>query len=309
MSRIQKSEDRSLKLGVRSQQKRIFFSCGMVLLLAPLMFPSAPALAAGRVECRAAASTLLHRPIRYCVLLPPSYDTDKARRYPILYYLHGLGDNEQSLVNFGGWNLAEDLQERGRIGEFLIVTPDGGRSFYINSRDGRELYEDFFIREFMPTVERRYRVTGGRAGRGISGTSMGGYGALRFAFKYPQLFGAVSAHSAALMDTLSDNLTPAFGRSLSAFGTPFDSKYWEQNTPFTLVRQAVSLQGMKIYFDCGLQDDYGFDAGAQTLNELLKSRGIPHEFHLYPGTHGWEFVAEHLDESLEFHWRAFGGRK
>ena len=120
-------------------------------------------------------------------------------RYPVLYDLHGLGDNEQSLMNTGAWSLIQDLREQHKIGEFLIVTPDGGRSFYINSRDGRERYSDFFLQEFMPTIEHRYRVRAGRNSRGITGMSMGGYGALRFAFAYPQLFSSVSAHSAALV--------------------------------------------------------------------------------------------------------------
>jgi S-formylglutathione hydrolase FrmB len=267
------------------------------------------ARADGRVECRQIASQVLKRPVRYCILLPPSYDAEKTRRYPILYYLHGLGDNEQSLLSLGGWNLVEDLQDRSRIGEFLIVTPNGGRSFYIDSLDGRERYEEFFIREFIPAIERRYRALGTRAGRGISGTSMGGYGALRFAFKYPRLFSSVSAHSAVLVEKMSDDFTPAFGRNFSAFGAPFDSKYWQQNTPFALAGQTSRLGGLKIYFDCGRQDDYGFDAGAQALHDLLKLRSIPHEFHLYPGGHNWEFVAEHFDESLEFHSRAFAVRK
>ena len=101
----------------------------------------------------------------------------------MLYDLHGLGDNEQSLMNTGAWSLIQDLREQGKIGEFLIVTPDGGSSFYINSRDGRVRYNDFFLREFMPAIERRYRVRAGRTSRGITGMSMGGYGALRLGFR------------------------------------------------------------------------------------------------------------------------------
>ena len=71
------------------------------------------------------------------MLLPPSYDSDKTRRYPVLYSLHGLGGNEQELINSGGWDLIQDLWDKKQIGEFLIAAPAGGRSFYINSRDGR----------------------------------------------------------------------------------------------------------------------------------------------------------------------------
>jgi S-formylglutathione hydrolase FrmB len=284
------------------------------LLLAILALCVFPALgrAAGRIECSAIHSKLLGRQVKYCALLPPSYDTAKTRRYPVLYYLHGLGDSEQSLLNLGGWNLIENLREAGRIGEFLIITPEGGRSFYINSRDGKEPYEDFFLREFMPAMERKYRVRAGRDSRAITGVSMGGYGALRFAFRYPQLFVAVSSHMGALIEKMPQGLTDAreLGRGLGflneIFGQPFDRAFWDRNSPFTLVREGKGYAGLKIYFDCGRQDDYGFDAGAQKLHELLQSRGIPHEFHLYAGGHNWFYVAEHLGASMEFHSRAFG---
>jgi S-formylglutathione hydrolase FrmB len=198
----------------------------------------------GRAECRTVPSKILQRTVRYCVLLPGSYDTNPARKYPVFYYLHGLGDNEQSLVRSGGWEFVEQLQEQGKIGKFLIVTPDGGRSFYVNSRDGKEKYEDFFLQEFIPAIEKRYRVLGTRAGRGIGGTSMGGYGALRFAFKYPQLFAAVSAHSAVLVEQMQAGLSASFGRSFRAFGEPFDSEYWRRNTPFSLLTTGKSLGGL-----------------------------------------------------------------
>jgi len=283
-----------------------------VVLLAVLVF--APTLqAASRVECSAVTSRTLKRAVRYCALLPPSYDRETSRRYPVLYYLHGLGDNEQSLVHGGGWSLVEDLRAKGRIGEFVIVTPDGDRSFYLNSRDGRERYHDFFLEEFIPAIERKYRARGTRAGRALAGTSMGGYGALRFAFSSPQKFSAVSAHSAALMENLPPGLAAAPGIAGTrvsllgtVFGTPLDRAFYERNSPITLARRAAGLGRVKIYFDCGTEDEYGFDAGAKALHEVLDSRRMAHEFHLYPGGHGWSYVARHLDASLEFHSRAFG---
>ena len=279
-------------------------------LIAATIFSLAPVAlqAAGRAECRTIQSRILGRAVRYCVLLPPSYDSEKTRRYPVLYHLHGLGDNERSLLRFGGWEMVEQLQESRRIGEFLIVAPDGGRGFYINSRDGSERYEDFFTAEFIPAMERRYHVLGNRAGRGVTGFSMGGYGALRLAFLHPQLFGSVSAHSAALFDDMPADVAESLGGSSRPFGKPFDASFWRQNTPVTLAK-AASLKGLKIYFDCGRQDDYGFDAGAQALHAALEKRGIPHEFHLYPGNHTWQYVAEHFDESLAFHWRAFATQR
>jgi S-formylglutathione hydrolase FrmB len=283
-----------------------------ILLLLCCAAPS-PALAAtpGRAECRSAPSKILGRSVPYCVILPPSYDSEK-QRYPILYFLHGLGSNAQLLIDQGGMDLINDLWARNKIGEFVIVTPDAGRSFYINSRDGKVRYEDFFIREFIPYIENRYRIRAERQSRGISGVSMGGYGSLRFALRYPQLFGSVSAHSAALVANLpAGGMTGDQAGMLSrvlgtAFGSPADAAYWNQNSPFTLVKNGTRPNGLKIYFDCGTEDEYGFNAGAQAFHDLLDARHIPNEFHLYPGGHDWSYVAQHFPASLEFHSRAFG---
>lgn len=262
---------------------------------------------------------MLRRSVRYCAILPPSYDAAEsaARRYPVLYYLHGLGDNEQSLVNFGGWNLLENLQDSGRIGEYIVVTPAGGTGFYINARSGTNRYEDFFIREFVPAIERAYRTEARRERRGLAGVSMGGYGALRFAFAYPELFAAVSTHSAALIESLpravpgSPRVESRLRMMGGVFGTPFDDAFFERQSPFTLARQrpAAQLKRVAIYFDCGSEDEYGFDAGARALHDLLEKRGVPHEFHIYPGGHNPLYVAEHLPATFEFHSRVFGLEK
>ena len=290
---------------------QLAFAAFILLLGCSTMSSTTQAAALGRAECRSMPSKILDRAVPYCVILPPGYDSEK-QRYPILYFLHGLGSNAQLLIDQGGMDLVNDLWAQNKIGEFLIVTPDGGRSFYINSRDGKVRYEDFFIREFIPYIESHYRIRAERQYRGISGVSMGGYGSLRFALRYPQLFGAVSAHSAALVANLPiGGMTSYQGAMLSrvlgtAFGSPPDAAYWNQNSPFTLVKNGPHLNGLKIYFDCGTEDEYGFNAGAQAFHDLLDARHIPNEFHLYPGGHDWSYVAEHFPASLEFHSRAFG---
>ena len=260
----------------------------------------------GGAECRSIPSAILKRAVRYCVLLPPGYGTNPTRRFPIVYYLHGLGGNEQWLLETGAWDMVEQARDQNKIGEFVIVTPDAGRTFYVNSRDGEERYEDFFIQEFVPAIEKRYRAGGSRPTRALAGFSMGGYGALRFAFKYPQTFSAVAVHSAALFDDLPEDASLMFGRNFRAFGSPLDPAYWDQNNPLTLARSASGLSQSKIYFDCGLEDDYGFDAGTRLLHDILEQRKIPHAFHLYPGGHDWEYIAEHFPESLAFLSQALG---
>jgi S-formylglutathione hydrolase FrmB len=279
-----------------------------VLLLAA----STGATFAGRTDCRSIPSKMLGHSVSYCVFLPPSYDSDQARKFPVLYFLHGLGESSQTLLDAGGWNLIENLWEQKQIGDFVIVTPSADRSFYVNSRDGKVRYEDFFIREFLPFIESHYRIQADRRTRGVTGISMGGYGALRFAFRYPQLFGSVSAHSAALVAKLpavqaSDPQSEGLARVMGgAFGSPFDRAFWDRNNPFTLVQEGANPAGMAIYFDCGTEDLLGFDAGAQAFHNLLVAKKIPHEFHLYPGGHDWTYFAEHFPASLEFHSRAFG---
>jgi len=280
--------------------------CFLVGFLCVICIPSS--LASGRAECNTIPSKILGRNVAYCIVLPASFDGDKAKRFPILYELHGLGDNEQFLVHSGLWNLVEDLWEGGKMKEFVIATPAGGASFYIDSKDGKVRYEDFMLREFFPFIEGKYRVSPGRANRAISGVSMGGYGALHLAFRHPQLFSAVSAHSAALIERL-----PAFvsapqsprARVLGGvFGIPPDTAFWDANSPLVLARSA-NLSGMKIYFDCGDRDDFGFEAGAAALDRILTARKIPHEFHIYPGRHDPEYFAAHIPSSLSFHSRLF----
>jgi S-formylglutathione hydrolase FrmB len=267
--------------------------------------------ATGRVECNHLQSKILSRPVPYCLVLPPSFDAEKTRLFPILYFLHGLGDNEQFFVHSGAWNLAEDMWEKSTIQDFLIATPDGNASFYINSKDGRDRYEDFLLQEFFPFIEKRYRAAAGRGHRAIAGISMGGYGALYLAFRHPQLFVSVSAHSAALIEKLPAFLGPApdspRARVLGAvFGSPPDPAFWDSHSPLTLARTA-NLNGLKIYFDCGDQDDYGFETGAAALDKVLRLRHIGHEFHIYPGRHDAIYFGEHLPASLVFASQAFSG--
>ncbi|HEY6271477.1 MAG TPA: alpha/beta hydrolase family protein [Terriglobales bacterium] len=284
----------------------------MVRLLVSYLFLLVPvsALAAERVQCGSINTTVLAHPVAYCALLPPSYDQLPAKKFPVLYFLHGLGGDHTFLISSGGWSLIEDAWEQKRFGEFVIITPEADTSFYVNSKNGNVKYENFFVREFIPQMENKFRVSNKRSGRAIGGISMGGYGALRFAFKYPQMFAAVSAQMPALLEQLphgSQNagFTAFFG---TAFGSPLDEGFWKANTPFVFARTG-NLAGLKIYVDCGDHDNYGFDAGTRALDKLLTDRHVPHTIHIYPGQHDWEYVAQHLLDSLEFDAVALGVSK
>jgi S-formylglutathione hydrolase FrmB len=289
----------------------------LISLLSFVLSAGSSGFAQSRIDCNALNSHILKRMVHYCVYLPEGYDASAAqhppRRYPVLYFLHGLGDNEQTLFNSGGWTLIDDLRHQHKIGDFLIVAPEGWRSFYINSANDSFRYSDFFLREFLPYIESKYRLVPGRAGRAISGISMGGYGALRFAFADPQLFSAVSAQSAALITDTPQELDAAMrsgyplARVIAAvFGDPINTPHWDANDPFLLAKKNVAeLRKVAIYFNCGQEDNYGFEKGAAELNEELERERMPHEYRPYPGDHSIGYFLSHFDEVMEFHSRAF----
>jgi S-formylglutathione hydrolase FrmB len=285
----------------------------LILLCVPVF-----ALGESRIECSALKSEILKRSVRYCVVLPESYSSQRSpQRFPILYFLHGLGNDEQTLFNSGGWNVIQDLRQQHKIGDFFVVAPEGGRSFFINSADGKVRYSDFFLKEFMPYIEKKYPVRMERKARGIAGISMGGYGALRFAFAHPELFGSVSAESAALITATPNQLNAAIhsgtplGNLLGpVFGRPIDQAHWRANDPFVLTRKnAAGLRKIAIYFNCGRNDDLGFQKGAEALHRELQAEGVLHEYDLYAGDHSLEYFLAHLGEVMEFHWKAFVGRR
>jgi len=288
-----------------------------IILLLATFSVSSSAHAQSRIDCDALNSHILKHPVHYCVYLPASYNSEAqhpAQKYPVLYFLHGLGDNERTLFNSGGWTMLDDLRQQHKIGEFLIVAPEGGRTFYINSADGSVRYSDFFLQEFIPLIEMKYRINKIRSSRAISGISMGGYGALRFAFSHPEMFSAVSAQSAALitespqeLDTAARSGAP-MGKMLAAvFGSPIDVAHWKENSPFVLAnKNQAALRRLAIYFNCGVDDNYGFEKGASALHEQLQKEGVKHEYRSYPGDHSLSYFLAHFTEVMEFHSEAFG---
>jgi S-formylglutathione hydrolase FrmB len=280
-----------------------------------LLLVLSPELLAQQVEYKSYTSKVLGRDLKYGVYLPPSYATSPAKKYPVLYFLHGLFEDETRWSTRGQTDqIMNRMIAEGKIGEFIVAIPYGGTSFYTNTRDGSEKWEDAIVTEFIPMIESNYRVNATRTTRGISGTSMGGYGALKIAMKHPDMFGSASAHSAVLLQDLSAAKVSAgrLARFQSLFnriyGIDQDLTYWEANNPMTLAKDTKKLNGLKLYFDCGTEDDYGFDVGTRQLDEMLTKAGYVHESHLYPGRHGWDYAMLHTNESLLFHWKVFSGK-
>ena len=265
------------------------------------------------LKCSEITSQILGRAVSYCVALPGGYDPQDSRRYPVVYYLHGLFENERTWGERGGEAILDGLLEQAQVGKFLVVCPDGGKTFYINSLDGKVRYEDFFIQEFVPAIDAAYRTQPDRLHRGIAGDSMGGYGALHLAMRHPDVFGTCTAQSAALIVEFPSPLPTEgrwafYSRILELpFGSPLSQPYFDQNNPLTLVRNPERFANLKLYFDCGDADRYGFEEGAKLLDSTLKGKNFPHEFVLRTGGHGWSYLEQYMKYALLFQWSHISG--
>ncbi|MBI4456922.1 MAG: hypothetical protein HY644_13635 [Acidobacteria bacterium] len=272
-----------------------------------------PSIPVGTVEFKSVDSQVLAQAVNYAIYLPASY-ADGKNSYPVIIFLHGLFEDERRWAEKGGKEVLDRLIAEKKMGEVVLAIPDGGRSFYTNAFDGGKKYEDFLVREFVPFVESHYRVKPGPKWRALSGSSMGAYGALKIGMKHPEMFSSVSAHGAVLIskfpdtDTIQPNTREARYLQIleGPFGKPFRRDYWESENPIRLAEHPEKFRNVKLYFDCGDRDRYGFDEGARELHRLLDEKGFPHEFAILPGDHGWEFLKQYMDRSLVFHWKYFG---
>ncbi len=265
------------------------------------------------VEYGTLQSQSLGKELKFAVVLPPSYQRDAKRRYPVLYFLHGMFGNEREFERRGVAAAISKLRDEGKIGEFIIVSPAGENSFYLNAKNGAA-YEDAIIKDLIPFIEKTYRVIGTPATRSIQGISMGGWGALLLAFKHPEMFSTVTTHCAALFNELprpsgtdrrSQFMLQIIGK---IFGDPPDEDFFKSVNPMFVVEQnlaAIKKSGLKIYFDCGEQDRYQFQDSNKLFDEKLTKLGLAHEFHLYPGNHGWEYMISVADHSYTFLWSNF----
>jgi enterochelin esterase-like enzyme len=260
------------------------------------------------LEQRTVHSSLLGRDVRYTIYLPPDYGSSE-RSYPVVYLLHGYTDDNTGWLQFGEINrLADKAIAEGTIPPMIIVMPNGDSSFYINSYDGKERYEDFFVTEFIPAVEKAYRIKGEKRFRGVAGLSMGGYGTLIYTMKHPELFSAGAALSAAVFDdsaiiTMPDGFYnvafgPLFGRGLK--GGERISAAFTANSPLKIVaaRSADDLKKVRYWIDCG--DDDGLSKGNCLLHIALADKRVPHEFRVRDGAHTWTYWRTGIIDALAF---------
>lgn len=252
-------------------------------------------------------SKALNAAREYTVLLPESYDREPDRKYPVLYLLHGMWDDNRCWVNKARLkDIMDRLVRSGQADEMIVVTPDAGGNAEVEQNGYFNMpgwnYEDFFFNEFMPTVENKYRVIGDRRHRAISGLSMGGGGSISYAQRHPELFGSVYAMSA-LTDLPSDRdiehknaLIAKLYRSVSNLSC---IKY--VNTADDAVRE--QLRGIAWYVDCG-DDDFLLDRNIE-FYQSMRNAGIPCQLRVRDGAHDWEYWHSALYESIPFATRYF----
>jgi S-formylglutathione hydrolase FrmB len=286
--------------------KNIFKTC---LFLCFLVSTGSAFAQQGKViEEQTVKSKILKRNVKYTIYLPADYETAN-RTYPVVYLLHGYSDDNTGWLQFGEINrFADQAILDGTIPPMIIVMPDGGTSWYINSYDGKEKYEDFFIKEFIPHIEQAYRIKTERQYRGVAGLSMGGYGTLIYAVKYPQLFSAAAALSAAVFpdDQLAnqpdDNYEHVFGQ---LFGRGLKGKdrlsaTWQANSVLNLVQTKTTdeLSKVRYWIDCG--DDDFLTIGNSMLHIALTEKKVPHEFRMRDGAHNWTYWRTGITNALSF---------
>lgn len=289
--------------------KRLSY-CGVISFFLLCLVLSSPLRAqqasSSTIEYKTLYSKALKQEKRCAVYLPAGYATSNAR-YPVLYFLHGLFESERRWEQHGVNSIVDSLSAAGAIRPMIIAIPEADNSFYTNAVGGGAAYEDYIITDVLPFIDTTYRTRPARPFRAISGISMGGYGALKLAMRHPDLFSAASAHSAMLLPVPLDQLPPQLRASFQSqffeavFGNPVDEAYWAQHDPVVLAERTKGLERVAWYFDCGTDDRFGFDKGATKLHQVFERAGVPHEYHLFPGGHGWEYMKTTVHRSLQFH--------
>ncbi|MEN0055831.1 MAG: alpha/beta hydrolase-fold protein [Mucilaginibacter sp.] len=283
--------------------KRLIFFC--LMLSAGTVF----AQPKGKViEEQNIKSDILGHNVKYAIYLPADYETSN-RSYPVVYLLHGFGDDHTGWLEFGEINrYADKAIAEGKIPPMIIVMPDAQISWYINSFDGKQKYEDFFFKEFMPDIEHEFRIKASKKYRGVAGLSMGGFGTLVYSLKHPELFSAAAALSAAVRSDedfmaipdarWAETYSQAMGPNLK--GRERLNSTWQSNSVLGLVQNKTTdeLKQVRYWIDCG--DDDPLSKGNSLLHIALTEKKVPHEFRIRDGAHNWTYWRTGITDALEF---------
>ncbi len=250
------------------------------------------------VETHQLSSKLMARDMPYRVVLPPNYKSDQATvRYPVVFLLHGLTGH------FDNWTDKTKLADYASRYNFIIVTPEGGDGWYTDSATvPNEKYESYIIKELIPEIDSKFRTLADRDHRAIAGLSMGGYGAIKFGLKYPEIFSLAGSFSGALAvtATLPTTRDAGFVKSIHTIFGPADSETRKTNDIFKIVSEMPDASKKNLpflYIDCGTED-FLFQSNRNFIGLLLEEK-IPHEYRQRPGGHTWTYWDAQVQQFLE----------
>ncbi len=256
---------------------------------------------------------------KYAVYLPPDYETS-SRSYPVLYLLHGGGDDQTGWVQFGEvLHIADKAIREGSATPMVIIMPDAntGRRGFFNDIRGGWRYEDFFFEELMPFVEQKYRIKGEKRYRAVAGLSMGGGGSFMYALHHPELFSSACPLSAStgalsLEDAKQSYTRPQRGRQRAEEEEELESltdaqveAYYKRHSALELVNSLPDedKNAVRWYIDCG-DEDFLYE-GNSLIHIAMRKREIEHEFRIRDGGHTWTYWRQSLPEVLTFVSQAF----
>jgi len=248
-------------------------------------------------------SKILKMERKYAIYLPPDYETSQ-RSYPVLYLLHGAGDDQTGWVQFGEiLNIAGKAINEGKATPMIVVMPDAntGKRGYVNGIKGDWRYEDFFFEEFMPFIEKAYRIKGEKRYRAIAGLSMGGEGTFIYALHHPELFSAACPLSAATGPASVDEMKNyMLWQGTENVSDAEKKAYFEKYSVLSLINNMKDDQkkAVRWYIDCG-DDDFLYE-GNSLAHIAMRKKEIPHEYRTRDGGHTWTYWRTALPTVLEF---------
>lgn len=272
-------------------------------LILPMFFVSFSGLLAqeSRVfDALTLDSEILGMERKFAVYLPPGYEYSQ-RSYPVLYLLHGAGDDQTGWVQFGEvQRIADNAFEDGTATPMIIVMPDAntGKRGYFNDIKNEWRYEDFFFEELVPYVESQYRIKREKKYRAISGLSMGGGGTYFYAMHRPDLFSSACPLSASLRNTSYDDFVKRYEGEVKDKAQL--KVYYDRHQALRQLElnDIEKIKSVKWFFDCG-DDDFLYE-GNSLVHIAMKKMEIPHEFRIRDGAHNWTYWRESLPNVLAF---------
>ena len=273
-----------------------------------LLLPAFSAMA-GKVVTDSLESKVLGASVKYNVYLPSGFDKSD-KQYPVIYMLHGLSDTYTSWVERGGMQtVADELIGTGELREVVIIMPNAGGPDIHNTWNGYFNmpgwnYEDFFFKEFLPQVERKYRIISDKGHRAVMGLSMGGGGSTVYCQRHPDMFSSCYAMSA----WLENKQGQVGGKDLKKDKLYYVSNAVNEHSALAFIDNAddatlQSLRTVKWFFDCG-DDDFLVRLSFE-LHMKMKEKGVKSELRVRNGVHNWEYWHTALRTALPFASRNF----